>query len=47
MIFLAVLLTLLAGAAGAFVEPLSLSVALPVSVMGAFILYALKHEDER
>lgn len=46
MIVAAVLLTLLAGAVGAFLEPVSLSVALPVSVMGAFILYALKNKDE-
>ena len=46
MIIIAVILTLVAGAVGSFLEPVSLSVALPISVMGAFILYALKNKDE-
>lgn len=42
MIAAAVTCTLLAGAAGAFLEPLSFAVSLPVAVMGGFILAALR-----
>ncbi|MCI8854113.1 MAG: hypothetical protein HFI31_07205 [Lachnospiraceae bacterium] len=43
---LAVVCTLVAGAIGAFLEPVSFSVSLPVSVMGAFILYHIKHKGD-
>ena len=38
----AIICTLLAGAAGAFLEPVSFAVSLPVAVMGGFILATLK-----
>lgn len=42
MIGLAVISTIIAGILGAFLEPLSLSLSLPVAVMGGFILKAVK-----
>ena len=45
MIVLAVLCTLAAGAIGAFLEPVSFAAALPVAVMGGFILYALRKNN--
>ena len=42
MIKLAIFCTIIAGVIGAFVEPGSLSVSLPIAVMGGFILYELR-----
>ena len=42
MIKLAIFCTIIAGVIGAFVEPVSLSVSLPIAVMGGFILYELR-----
>ena len=42
MIKLAIFCTIIAGFIGAFVEPVSLSVSLPIAVMGGFILYELR-----
>lgn len=42
MVVLAIVCTLIAGALGAFLEPVSFSVALPIAVMGGFILKAIK-----
>lgn len=52
MIALAVLCTLIAGAIGGMMEPVSFSVAFPVAVMGGFILRAIQKgtkntEEER
>lgn len=43
MIILAVICTLIGGAIGAFLEPISLSVAVPIAVMGGFILKAIQN----
>ena len=42
MIKLAIVCTIVAGAIGAFVEPVSLSVSFPIAVMGGFILHELR-----
>ena len=41
MIALAVICTLIAGVIGAYLEPVSVAVSLPIAVMGGFILKAL------
>ena len=43
MTIIAVICTLVAGAVGAFLEPVSFSVALPVAVMGGFIMKAISN----
>ena len=43
MIILAIICTLVAGVIGAFLEPVSFSVSLPIAVMGGFILYDVPH----
>ena len=42
MIKLAIFCTIIAGVICAIVEPVSLSVSLPIAVMGGFILYELR-----
>ena len=42
MIVLAVVCTILGGILGAFLEPVSLSVSIPIAIMGGFILKAIK-----
>ena len=44
MIILAIICTLVAGVIGAFLEPVSFSVSLPIAVMGGFILYEIKRD---
>jgi hypothetical protein len=44
MIAAAVLLTLLGGVLGAFLEPVSFSVSIPIAIMGGFILKAIKDQ---
>ena len=44
MIILAIICTLVAGVIGAFLEPVSFSVSLPIAVMGGFILYEIKRK---
>jgi hypothetical protein len=46
MIILAVVCTLVAGGIGAFLEPVSFSVALPIAVMGGFILNAIQNKSK-
>ena len=41
----AVICTILGGVLGASLEPLSLSVSIPVAIMGGFILKALKDKE--
>ena len=41
MIALAVICTLIAGVIGAYLEPVSFAVSLPIAVKGGFILKAL------
>lgn len=43
MIVLAIVCTLIAGGIGGFLEPVSFSVALPIAVMGGFILKEIKN----
>ncbi len=47
MIVLAVVCTLIAGGIGAFLEPVSFSVALPIAVMGGFILNEIKTKADK
>ena len=44
MIVLAVVYTILGGILGAFLEPVSLSVSIPIAIMGGFILKAIKNK---
>lgn len=44
MIALAVICTILGGILGAFLEPVSLSVSIPIAIMGGFILKAIKNK---
>jgi hypothetical protein len=46
MIALAMICTILGGIMGAFLEPVSLSVSIPVAIMGGFILKAIKDKKE-
>lgn len=46
MTAVAVICTLLAGAVGASLEPVSFAVSLPIAVMGGFILHALKKKHD-
>ena len=47
MIIIAVIATLLAGIVGAFLEPVSFGVSLPVAVMGGFILKAINNNEAK
>lgn len=42
MIILGVVCTLIGGAVGAFLEPISFSVSIPIAIMGGFILKAIQ-----
>ena len=44
MIALAVVCTILSGILGAFLEPVSHSVSIPIAIMGGFILKAIKNK---
>lgn len=44
MIALAVVCTILGGILGALLEPVSLSVSIPIAIMGGFILKAIKNK---
>ena len=44
MIVLAVVCTILGGILGAFVEPVSLSVSIPIAIMGGFILKTIENK---
>lgn len=44
MIVLAVVCTILGGILGAFLEPVSLSVSIPIAIMGGFILKAIENK---
>ncbi|WMJ84409.1 hypothetical protein ACS3UN_07340 [Oscillospiraceae bacterium LTW-04] len=45
MIVLAIISTIIAGGIGAFLEPISFAVSLPIAVMGGFILKAIKDKN--
>ena len=42
MILIAIVCTILGGILGASIEPVSLSVSIPIAIMGGFILKAIK-----
>ena len=42
MIAVAVICTLLGGVLGAFLEPVSLAISIPIAIMGGFILKAVR-----
>ncbi len=42
MIIVAIICTVLGGVLGAFLEPISFSVSIPIAIMGGFILKAIK-----
>ena len=44
MIVLAVVYTILGGILGAFLEPVSLSVSIPIAIMGGFILKTIENK---
>ncbi len=44
MIVLAVVCTILGGLLGAFLEPVSLSVSIPIAIMGGFILKTIENK---
>lgn len=46
MIAVAVICTIISSFFGAILEPVSLSVAIPISVMGAFILKAIENNNK-
>ena len=45
MIILAVICTILGGILGAFLEPVSFSVSIPIAIMGGFVLKAIKDKE--
>lgn len=46
MIGAAVICTILGGVVGAFLEPVSFSVSIPIAIMGGFILKEIKDSKE-
>ena len=46
MVGAAVICTILGGVVGAFLEPVSFSVSIPIAIMGGFILKAIKDSKE-
>jgi hypothetical protein len=46
MIIIAIICTILGGALGAFLEPVSFSVSIPIAIMGGFILRAIKDKKD-
>ena len=44
MIALAVVCTILGGILGAFLEPVSFSVSIPIAIMGGFILKTIENK---
>lgn len=46
MVILAIICTILGGVLGAFLEPVSFSVSIPITIMGGFILKAIKDKQE-
>lgn len=45
MIVMAVVATLIGGVLGAWLEPISFSVAIPIAIMGGFILKAIQDKN--
>lgn len=46
MVILAIICTILGGVLGAFLEPVSFSVSIPIAIMGGFILKAIKDKQK-
>lgn len=46
MILIAIVCTILGGILGASIEPVSLSVSIPIAIMGGFILKAIKDKKD-
>ena len=46
MILIAMVCTILGGILGASIEPVSLSVSIPVTIMGGFLLKAIKDKKD-
>ena len=46
MIFIAIICTILGGVLGASLEPVSLSISIPVAIMGGFIIKAIKDKKD-
>lgn len=46
MIIIAIICTVLGGVLGAFLEPVSFSVSIPIAIMGGFILKAIKDKKD-
>ncbi len=46
MVIIAIICTILGGALGAFLEPVSFSVSIPIAIMGGFILRAIKDKKD-
>ena len=46
MVILAIICTILGGVLGAFLEPVSFSVSIPIAIMCGFILKAIKDKQE-
>ena len=46
MILIAIVCTILGGVLGASIEPVSLSVSIPIAIMGSFILKAIKDKKD-
>ena len=46
MIFIAIACTILGGVLGAFLEPVSFSVSIPIAIMGGFILKAIQDKKD-
>ncbi len=45
MVIIAIICTILGGALGAFLEPVSFSVSIPIAIMGGFILRTCIHNQ--
>ena len=46
MIAVAIICTLIGGGIGAFLEPVSFSVAVPIAIMGGFIMAEIKNRGK-
>ena len=46
MILIAIVCTILGGILGASIEPVSLSVSIPIAIMGGFLLKAIKDKKD-
>lgn len=47
MVVVAIICTLIGGGIGAFLEPVSVSVSIPIAIMGGFILRAIQEKNKQ